>query len=67
MEANHGSTNTPCTASLNVSRIADILSNWPVGMISPSRLLIEYRFIKEDKVLCSNMLDLLLPQLIATI
>ena len=65
----HGSTDTPCTASLNISGIVDILSNWPIGTISPSHLLIEYRFIKEDEVLSGKLLHLLLPlpsQLIAT-
>ena len=65
----HSNANTPCAASLNVSRIANILSNWPVSTISPSRLLVEYRFIKEDKVLSSILPHLFLPtlsQLIAT-
>jgi hypothetical protein len=50
-------------ASLNVSGIADILSNWPIGTISPSRLLVEYRFIQEDEVLGGELPHILLPLL----
>src|SRR5437762_11741504 len=57
----HSGTDTPCTASLNIGAIADILSDWPIGTTSPPPPLVQYRIIQEHQLHHDELTHSLLP------